>query len=336
MKIKITFYIFFLIILAKTSVAQDVHLSMFNKAPLLLNPANTANFEGKWRAALNYRKQGDFSTNPYSTGMASFDMPFFVFGRISGIGLTFLNDNSANISLNTSELILSTSHFIKVSSASYLHMGFGFSLVNKRISYNSLTFPNQFDNNTGVFNSSFENFESFNTFNSWYLDLSWGIMYSYIKPELKFQAGIAMLHYNQPSIGFISDEYKIKPKYQSHFYVEKKLSNTMYVKPKLLYVIQSKATEMVFGSDLGFITNHDAVKNIYFGAYFRGGFYRNSDAMIFNTGMFYKNFKFNMSYDYSFNLRNTEYRNDVTFEIAIIYVFPRIELEKRAIQCEIF
>lgn len=330
MKTTIFFIIFGL--LASISFSQDTHFSMFYKAPIMLNPANTGNFEGKFRIISNYRKQGDFSTNPYSTNVFSFDAPIFYFNRLGSIGITILNDRTANRTLNTSELLVTTAHFIKISKYSYLHMGFGFAAVNKYIDQDYLTFPNQFDNSIGSFNPNLDNKEPFDSYNKWYADLSWGLMWSMITPEIKCQIGIAMFHYNKPTLDFISLNYKINPKYQTHLYLEKTFSNSIYIKPKFLYNYQNKASEMLIGSDVGIKFDTDFFKNIYIGSYFRGGINRISDAITINTGLSYKHFNFNFSYDYSVNLLN----NDTSFEVAIFYILPRLEVDKRAIQCEIF
>ncbi|MBN2893286.1 MAG: PorP/SprF family type IX secretion system membrane protein [Bacteroidales bacterium] len=317
-------------------LSQDVHFSMFNKAPLLLNPANTGNFDGKWRISTNYRKQGDFVSNPYSTNMVSFDMPVFLFNRLGSFGITALNDRTADRTLNTSEILVTTAHFIRITKNSYLHMGFGFAVVNKSIAQNSLSFPNQFDNSIGVFNPNIENQENFDAYSKWYPDLSWGLMMTYSTSLLKYQFGISMKHYNCPKLEFISPDFRIMPKYQTHFYLEKNFESGFYIKPKLLYTYQTKASEMVFGTDIGIYTKNECFKNFYVGTYFRGGFKRNQDAAIINAGFFYKQFKFNMSYDYSVNAFNKDNFQNSSYEVAIFYIFPRLEVEKRAIQCEIF
>jgi len=333
---KTTIYIFLFTLLPLLTFSQDIHFSMFYKSPVLLNPANTGNFDGKYRAVLNYRKQGDKILNPYATNLLSFDAPIFYFNRVGSIGFTAYNDRTANKTLNTNELLISTAHFLKISSNSYAHMGFGFALVNKYIPKNSFTYPNQFDNSIGLFNSNLDNGEVFNSYNQWLLDLSFGVMWTRMTPKLKTQIGIAVFHYNQPSLNFISTEYQIKPKLQIHSYFEKSLPNDLYIKPKILFTSQSKASELLVGSEFGKYYDTEFVKNIYLGSFVRSGVYRNTDALILNTGFYYKHFKFNFSFDYSVNLFNNDNYKNSTYELSIIYVFPRLQVDKRAIQCEIF
>src|SRR6185369_15701385 len=56
--------------------AQDFHLSMYDAAPLFLNPAMTGLVEGKMRAHAQYRNQwNSVAYKPFTTALISFDMP---------------------------------------------------------------------------------------------------------------------------------------------------------------------------------------------------------------------------------------------------------------------
>lgn len=333
---KTTIYILLIILFVSSIQAQDTHFSMFYKSPVMLNPANTGNFDGKWRAVTNYRKQGDFVYNPYSTNVLTIDAPVFIWNKTGGLGITAVNDRTDDNTLNTSSIQVTTSQFIKLSQNSFLHTGFGFAVANKSINMNSLTFPSQFDNSTGFFNPNFQNNEKFQTYNKWYVDLSVGVMWSYVFSKTKFQIGAAMFHYNQPKLDFVSDELRLKPKYQIHAYLEKEISNNLFIKPRILYTTTSKASETLLGTDFGVNFENEFFKKIYLGIYCRGGIKRIFDATIFNLGFAYKHFNFNFNYDYAINVFSSENYNDMTFEIAVKYTFPRLTVNKRAIQCEIF
>ena len=328
--LKISILFLFSFVFAKS---QDLHFSMFYKNPLLLNPANTGNFNGKWRLNTTYRKQGNSSTNPFSTNTLSFDMPIYYFNRIGSIGFSLISDRTADNTLCSNIFSFSTAHFIKISKNSYLHMGFGFSYANKIVDPNSLSFPNQFDNSTGKFNSNLDNRENMKSYKSSYIDLSWGLMWTRIKPKFKYQIGIAMFHYNKPYIIF-SLSSRLFPKYQFHAYFEKNVTKTFFLKPKILYTYENHATELLIGNEFGMNFKTNSLKKMYLGVFFRGGFVRNPSASIFFVGFLIKNFNLNFSYDYSFIKNN--YPKDMTFEISIFYTMPHLQIDKRAIQCEIF
>ncbi|MBN2664755.1 MAG: PorP/SprF family type IX secretion system membrane protein [Bacteroidales bacterium] len=331
---KIYFFVIILLV-SGTIYSQDNHYTMFYKSPAMLNPANTGNFEGKWRLNSTFRQQGDLNLNPYSSLFFSFDMPVFYFNRLGSFGITALNNCTAGNTLNDKSIQFSTAHFVKISKASYLHMGFGFSLVNKSLASEGLTFPNQFDNSIGLFNPVFENNENFNSYNIWYFDMCLGAMWSRITEKISTQLGFALFHYNQPNIYFFDEDSKLKPRYQFHFYALYNVSSTIFVKPKFLYANQSAASELIIGSDIGLNILDKKLKKIYAGCFVRAGFNRNTDAVLFSLGFNFSKCSFNFSYDYSFVFNNT-YSNDPTFEIAVFYTLPRLTVDKRAIQCEIF
>ncbi|MBS1611848.1 MAG: type IX secretion system membrane protein PorP/SprF, partial [Bacteroidetes bacterium] len=67
-------------VVSAAAIAQDIHFSQYYASPLTLNPALTANINGVFRAAFNYRNQWFTipvlnSVAPYQTYQASFDAP---------------------------------------------------------------------------------------------------------------------------------------------------------------------------------------------------------------------------------------------------------------------
>src|SRR5689334_22889772 len=70
----------FIGLLALSASAQDIHFSQYTSSPLILNPATTANINGVFRAAFNYRNQWFTipvlnTIAPYQTYQFSFDAP---------------------------------------------------------------------------------------------------------------------------------------------------------------------------------------------------------------------------------------------------------------------
>jgi hypothetical protein len=56
--------------------SQDAHLSMYDAAPLFLNPALTGVFEGNWRLHAQYRTQWkSVNYKPYNSALISLDLP---------------------------------------------------------------------------------------------------------------------------------------------------------------------------------------------------------------------------------------------------------------------
>ena len=103
---------------AKNAVySQDIHFSQFFSAPLFLNPSNTGDFEGDYRAALNNKNQWNTFTNAYSSFAGSIDAGFddvFISQSRSGIGLQINNDIAGDGRFGTTQLYLNLAYQLNV------------------------------------------------------------------------------------------------------------------------------------------------------------------------------------------------------------------------------
>lgn len=328
---KIVVILFFLILLIN-SYSQDLNLSLFTQSPVLLNPANSGNFDGKYRFYTNYRHQGDFSLNPYSSNIIVFDKPVFYFKQLAGIAFSLVSDRQNNSSFNTNEFHITASHFLKISKTSYLHMGFDFAIVNKIIDPNNLTFPDQFDNSIGIFNSTIDNQEKFLRNSVWFPDLAWGFIWTYNKEKFQSQLGISMFHYNFPQANYLIYKYNIKPRYQIHFFCQKNFGNFTLI-PKFIFTLQNASNLFIIGSSLRYTTKNKTFQLISAGIFLRGGFMRNQDGAVFTFGFEYNNWNINFAYDFS-TIDSPAQSN--ILELSLSFILPHLTIDKRSIQCEIF
>ncbi len=96
------------------SYAQDPHFSQFFASPLTINPANTGNFSGTLRAALNSRTQLPEFNNPYATKTLSLDAhilkKYIKEDDKLSVGLLILSDQSGNKLLNDNNIAASVSY----------------------------------------------------------------------------------------------------------------------------------------------------------------------------------------------------------------------------------
>ena len=76
-KIKKLYVVPAVVCIAAVSQAQDPGFSQFFSSPLNVNPALTADINGKWRVITNYRNQWIGPADPYTTGTISFDSKIF-------------------------------------------------------------------------------------------------------------------------------------------------------------------------------------------------------------------------------------------------------------------
>ena len=71
--------------------SQDIHFSQYYFSPLSLNPANTGDFLGDYRIAMNYRSQWRDIQKAYKTTSLSGEANIYPANQQTSIGLYFLN-----------------------------------------------------------------------------------------------------------------------------------------------------------------------------------------------------------------------------------------------------
>jgi len=333
-KILILIFCFCLI---QQSKAQDIHFSKFLSAPLILNPANTTNYHGNWSLIANYRNQGINTSDSYVTSSFAFDFPVYIKNERAGLGLIWINDKSASNTLSVNKLYLSSAYFIRISQKSYLHMGMQAGYVLKNLDFSNLSFPDQFDMTSGYFNSNLYSNEVLENSRLSYLDLNWGLIWSYKTPEFTSEIGLAMFHYNTPKETFSGIDNELKPRYVYHAFFEKLLFKHYFIKPKILFVRQNSASELLLGFDTGLLFPENKIsKSFYTGLFFRGGFNRTPNAFIFKAGFDYKDFDISVGYDFE-TLGGKQYvYTKNSLEISLIYRRPETNVKNKTIPCSIF
>lgn len=334
-------YIFILILLSSTflssSKAQDIHFSKFYSAPLILNPANTTNYHGSWNIISNYRNQGNEINDSYITSTFAFDFPVYINKERAGIGVIWINDKSSHNTLLVNKIYLSTAYFIKISHFSYLHMGLQAGYVLKKLDFSGITFPDQFDMTTGYFNPDIPTEEILNNTSLSYLDLNWGLIWTYKKPIFTVETGISMFHYNKPAESFSNNIYRLKPRYVGHTFIEKIFLKNIFIKPKLIFVYQNKASEILIGFDIGMLFPENKIsKNFYTGIFFRGGLNRNPDAFIIKAGFNYKNFDIALSYDIEIPGNKFYSYTKNAVELSCSFKRPETNIKNKIIPCSVF
>ncbi len=316
---------------------QDIHFSKFFSAPLILNPANTTNYHGNWNVISNFRNQETDNGNSYITSTFAFDFPVYIKNERAGIGLIWINDKSSNNTLSVNKIYVSTAYFIKISKKSYLHMGLQAGYVMKKIDFSNITFPDQFDMSIGYFSPDIPSSEIIRSSNLSYLDLNWGLIWSYKTPSFTVEIGTAMFHYNMPVESFANSDNRLKPRYVYHVFIEKLLFNNLFIKPKMLYVYQNKASEFLIGFDTGLLFPESKItKNFYVGTFFRGGLKRNPDAFIVKSGFNYKNFDIAVSYDIGIPGYQFYSYTKNAFELSLSFKRPETNIKNKTIPCSVF
>ncbi|MEO6882970.1 MAG: PorP/SprF family type IX secretion system membrane protein [Bacteroidia bacterium] len=315
-------------------VAQDIHFSQFNNAPLSMNPALTGDFDGQFRAIINYKQQW----LPYTTYAASFDFKNLLQNSprvFLAPGLSIYDDKAGDAQLGLMQANLSLASGIHLDLHNDLALGFEGGFAQRSLSLGSLTWDNQFD---GVkYNSLLPSGEHLTAAALNYLDFGTGLDWRFYKPAynstshdaLSANLGISYSHFNKPNISFYSSPNEtLYPKLVVHGTAtfDFKNSNGSLV-PAFYYASQGPSTELTIGTG---IKTQLKMKSLYTG-YVResslmfAGYYRIGDSFIFLTQLELKNIGFGVSYDFNFS----DYEMPSPFgmgglEISLKYIVPTL------------
>lgn len=185
--------------------SQDVHFSQAFNSPLLLNPAEAGNTEGKFRFNSNYKDQWRSISKPYKTIYTSLDYVAFKKknpGSYLGIGLSFYNDKAGTSNLMTTEANLMFSYNVKMNKNNFLVAGIGVGAAQKSINLNGLKWDNQF--NGKEYNSSALTGEVIYSQKASYMDFSTGLLWNtIIDKKNRFSIGASIFHLNKPNSAFL-------------------------------------------------------------------------------------------------------------------------------------
>ncbi len=317
---------------------QDIHFTQFYEPQLTLNPSNTGRFIGDWRVNANFRNQWGSIVKPYVTSAVSFDYQLQFLGQTVGLGGFYAFDQSADQTLYMNKLMLSAAWHKAIG---YQQFSLGSSIgFNKRsLNYSSLSFPGQFDNTIGGFNTSFSSGESFAVNNSNYLDMNIGFNYkNRLNEKWIVEGGLSMFHFNWPSENFTSINTKVPPRYVFSGGSNYNINAKSYITGHALYMYKKKASDLLLAAHYNYrlAPNKTNLSVLFAGLAYRGGVSRNIDAIAFIFGAETKNYRYGFAYDVNVSKLSTSTFYKGAFEISLTYIAPHPTPSKYTIPCEIY
>jgi type IX secretion system PorP/SprF family membrane protein len=343
-KLKNIFLILSVLLIGGKVTAQDPSFSQFFSSPLNINPALTADINGKWRIISNYRNQWIGPANPYTTGTISVDDKIFQNSpgnyvdentRI-GIGGMMMYDQamagalksnyasfnmSGNVRLMKRDVELNGSRIrhiskIKMDETAEQRLGVGIGVIygNRRIDLNKLTFQEQF---TGTgFDTNLPTGETAISDMKPYLSTSAGLLYSYINGSTNFDLGVAAFHFNKPKQTFLADENQyLATRYVIHANFEAFLSDQVILNTNGIYQNQARASYFSIGGALGYYMPGDERDIIING----GLWYWSNNALVPYVGFTYGNFQVGLTYDITISSLKEASKRTQTFELSLIF-----------------
>lgn len=327
--------------------SQDLHFSQYNQVPSLLNPALTG-ASTVLRASAIYKEQWRSVTTPFTTYGASFEMKFKAsnwdkvdkfktkiykraFNRVAG-GLSFFSDKAGDGGMGSTQVNLSLATFVPTGRRSSLSVGLQGSFVQRKVDYNKLLFPNQFDGSS--YDPTMSNMENPAAQNFIYPDLGAGILWSYgfnersiaANNEFRANLGVSMYHITEPEQKYwVGTDDRLNPKFNIHgdFLIGIRNSNVA-IAPSYLISIQRPSNEILVGTYLKYYFKEDSRYTGYIkrSALSLGGFYRNADAFILAGMVEFNSYAIGASYDLNLSKLTQASTGRGGVEIFLRFVTP--------------
>lgn len=314
--------------------AQDIHHSMFNETPVLLNPAR-AGVPFDARFILNYKSQWASVAEPYKT--IAFSSDFSLFKKKNkksylGVGVTFYNDKAGDVGMKTTQVGLSLAGVLLPDDHNKISLGLMTGFVQRGIGTGNQQWGEQYDGMQ--FNSQLSNGEPSAMQNHNFLDLGAGVNWNYGKGEkymtandgVKINLGFAVFHPHSPKYSYYGVAgQKLDPKLVLHGWSSIGTGNSnLCIEPSFVYWRQGSLQELTPGVNLKYILSEGSK---YTGrkkasAFSVGGYLRAKDAVILTTMFEYQSYAFGFSYDVNVSKLNTVSQARGGFEVFLRMVFP--------------
>ncbi|MDX2171744.1 MAG: PorP/SprF family type IX secretion system membrane protein [Bacteroidota bacterium] len=296
--------------------AQDFHLSLYDAAPLFLNPAMTGLVDGKMRVHAHYRNQWNaVAYKPFTTALVSFDIPkgkWGFGGQISNMRAGFGN-------YNVFEALASVAYAVPLDKNRYhnLSLGLQAGFTQKRIEYQVLTFDNQWSTGDGgSFDKGINNNENFQGQAQFQEAVNFGLLYYYAKQQSRINpfVGISGFNLTQPKETFFGSDNRLPMRFYAHAGLRINVSELFYFTPKILVYNQVNVVQQTIALDAGYFFKGERF-------YALAGFImRPNDASIGYVGFRKDNYIAKVGYDFNqSSLRGTT-KTRGAFEISLTYM----------------
>lgn len=316
MKLRV-FNISLLLILLNSQVkAQDFHMSMYDAAPLFLNPAMTGVVEGNWRVHGQYRTQWKaVNFKPYQTALISFDAPV----KRWGFGGQIINYRAGIGNYNVTQGLFSVGYTLPLDQRQAHQISFGVQggLSQKSVEYQLLTFNNQYSTTDGgSFDNSLNSGEGFGGQSFFNPDVNAGILYYYAKQQSRINPFIGASVFNllTPKESWYGTTNELPMRFYVHAGSRVNLTETLYIIPKALFMQQKLFSELTLAADIGYFLKKSEL-------YLLGGLiFRARDAFALSIGARKANYIAKIAYDVNLSTLSGASTGRGGFEISFTYM----------------
>lgn len=316
----------FLFTLTGISYAQDIHYSLYNMAPLAINPAQTGAYNGSYRIGGIYRDQYRTITGQqFSTPMIYFDAPLATVGKRQlhwiGVGGMFYQDNAGIAALKTNSFQLSAALHLALDEnyKNVITIGGQAGPINRSIDLtsNALNFEDEVISGGGF--GAANSADRLNDTNANYTDVTVGLLFkSKMNDKTRFNAGLSLGHLLQPNASLVNEDFDLSMRLQAHAGLTRQLTEKFSVSPSIYYTSFSTAGQFQVQALGGYLINEQVLLNFGLG-------YRANDAAQFILGANLNN-QLNLALSYDLTVSElTNSRTGGAFEVAAAYIFKSLK-----------
>lgn len=316
MKKQLIIFYSVLLMAGSTLKAQDFHLSMYDAAPMFLNPALTGVVDANFRVHAQYRNQWrSVAFKPYNTALISLDAPKGKWG----FGGQIMNMRAGVGNYNVLQGLLSLSYAVSLDKNRFNNISFGMQagVTQKRIEAGLYTFDNQYSNqNGGSFDNSLPSGESFNRQSFVTPQLNAGFMYFNSKQQARLNPflGYSAFNLSNPKETYYNTTNRLPIRHYAHAGVRINITELFYVLPKALIMLQKNASEQIYSVDAGYFFKEQEF-------YLLAGInYRVKDASVFYIGARKNNYIAKIGYDANVSSLKDVSKYRGAFEISFTYL----------------
>ncbi|MBA3663729.1 MAG: PorP/SprF family type IX secretion system membrane protein [Bacteroidetes bacterium] len=296
--------------------AQDFHLSLYDAAPLFLNPAMTGLVDGKMRAHAQYRNQWNaVAYKPFTTALVSFDVPKGKWG----FGGQVSNMRAGIGNYNVFQLLGSVAYAVPLDKNRFHNLSFGLQagFTQKRMEYQVFSFDNQWSTKDGgSFDKALSNNENFNSQVQFQEVVNAGLLYFYAKQQSRINPffGLSAFNLTQPKESFVGGSNRLPMRYYAHAGVRVNVSELLYFIPKVLIYAQTNIVQQTYAIDAGYYFKGEKFYAL------AGYVMRVSDASVGYIGFRKDNYIMKMGYDFNTSsLRGTS-KSRGAFELSLTWL----------------
>ncbi len=300
-----------------TSFAQDFHLSLYDAAPLFLNPAMTGLIEGKMRAHAQYRNQWNaVAYKPFTTALISFDMPYK--GKW-GFGGQISNMRAGIGNYNVLQFLGSAAYSVPIDKNKYhnLSLGLQAGFTQKRLEYQVFSFDDQWSTQSGgSFDKGISNNEQFQRQSQFQEAVNFGALYYYGKQQSRINpfVGFSAFNLTRPKESFFGGDNRLPMRFYTHAGVRVNVNELLYFIPKVLIYTQKNIVQQTYAIDAGYYFKGEKFYAL------AGYIFRARDANVFNIGIRKDNYIIKMGYDFNTSsLRNTS-KTRGAYELSLTWL----------------